>query len=92
MRELSEVEQAELLNIIRAKTGCAALCLITADSPLPCPDAMSGVKCAHPHRYSVVVANIQPLSAIECIIGCTGASAKELALEILEQHGEEDPN
>lgn len=68
-----------LLSMVKNYTGATSVCILTADSILPCPDAHSGAKCTHPHRFQVVVDGMMPLAVIDCVAQCAGKTLKDLA-------------
>lgn len=78
MINIQEKDKDVLLEMIRNYTGATSICILVADSILPCPDVMSGQKCNHPHRFQVVVDGMLPLAVIDCVAQCAGKTLKDL--------------
>lgn len=79
MKIFVDSDKDVLLTMIKNYTGATSVCLLVADSVLPCPDALSGKSCDHPHRFQVLVDGMQPLAVIDCVAQCAGKTIKDLA-------------
>lgn len=87
---MKDSDKEVVANFVKNYFGAASYCLVIADSLMPCPDAMSGAKCTHPHRFQVIVDGMMPLAVIDCVAQCAGKTLKDLADDIHEQENADE--